>query len=107
MPGEVPDGGRCYPGVVRTNNGPGFISRAFIAWTQAHGVHHILIQSGRPRHNGYIESFNDKFRDECPNEHWFQTLHRARAAINDWRRDYNGVRPRSSIGRIPPARFDH
>jgi putative transposase len=31
--------------------------------------------------NGYIESFNGKFRDECLNEHWFETLPQARAVI--------------------------
>jgi len=34
-----------------------------------------------------------------------QTLQQAREAIAHWRRDYNEVRPHSSIGRIPPARF--
>ena len=55
--------------------------------------------------NGYIESFNGKFRDECLNEHWFETLPQARAAITLWRQDYNEVRPHSSCGRIPPAKF--
>jgi putative transposase len=55
--------------------------------------------------NGYIESFNGKFRDECLNEHWFQSLPQARHVISDWRRDYNEVRPHGSIGRIPPAQF--
>ena len=55
--------------------------------------------------NGYIESFNGKFRDECLNEHWFQSLRQARTEIAAWRRDYNEVRPHSSIGRIPPARY--
>ncbi|MCB0066409.1 MAG: transposase, partial [Caldilineaceae bacterium] len=53
----------------------------------------------------YIESFNGKFRDECLNEQWFQSLPQARKVISDWRRDYNEVRPHSSIGRIPPAQF--
>ena len=96
---------RGYPKVVRTDNGPEFTSRAFMGWAQSHGIRHILIEPGRPMQNGYIESFNGKFRDECLNEHWFQTLHQARIAIADWRRDYNQVRPHSSIGRIPPARF--
>ncbi len=51
--------------------GPEFTSRAFIAWTQRHGIKHLLIEPGRPMQNGYIESFNGKFRDECLNEHWF------------------------------------
>ena len=55
--------------------------------------------------NGYIESFNGKFRDECLNEHWFTSLAQARHVIAEWRRDYNQVRPHSSCGRIPPAHF--
>ena len=96
---------RGYPAAVRTDNGPEFTSRAFIAWAQGHRIRHILIEPGRPMQNGYIESFNGRFRDECLNEHWFETLHQARTEIAKWRRDYNEVRPHGSIGRIPPARF--
>lgn len=96
---------RGYPRVVRTDNGPEFTSRAFMGWAQTHGIRHILIQPGRPMQNGYIESFNGKFRDECLNEHWFETLIQARDAIATWRQDYNEVRPHSTIGRIPPAHF--
>jgi putative transposase len=96
---------RGYPRAVRTDNGPEFTSRIFMAWAQAHGIRHILIQPGRPMQNGYIESFNGKFRDEHLNEAWFATLHEARAALGIWRQDYNEVRPHSSVGRIPPARF--
>ena len=96
---------RGNPRAVRTDNGPEFTSRAFMAWAQALGVRHILIQPGRAMQNGYIESFNGKFRDECLNEHWFQTLHQAHVAIAIWRQDYIEVRPHSSIGRISPARF--
>jgi putative transposase len=96
---------RGYPLAVRTDNGPEFTSRAFMAWATAHGVRHILIQPGRPMQNGYIESFNGKFLDECLNEQWFVTLPQARECIAEWRRDYNEVRPHSSLGRIPPAQF--
>ncbi len=96
---------RGYPQAVRTDNGPEFTSRAFMAWTQKHGIRHILIEPGKPMQNGYIESFNGKFRDECLNEHWFQTIAQARAEIASWRQDYNEVRPHSSIGRMPPAKF--
>jgi len=96
---------RGYPRAVRTDNGPEFTSRAFIAWAQTHGVEHLLIEPGKPMHNGYIESFNGKFRDECRNEQWFTSLTQARDVISEWRSDYNEVRPHSSCGRIPPARF--
>lgn len=55
--------------------------------------------------NGYIESINGKFRDECLNEHWFTTLAQARGVVADWRRNYNEVRPHSSCGRISPAQY--
>jgi putative transposase len=55
--------------------------------------------------NGYIESSNGKFLDECLNEQWFQTLQQARTCIAEWRRDYNEVRPHSSLGRISAAQF--
>ena len=96
---------RGYPVAVRTDNGPEFTSRVFLAWTTLHGIRHILIQPGRPMQNGYIESFNGKFRDECLNEQWFQSLPQARDCIAEWRKDYNEVRPHSSLGRIPPAQF--
>jgi len=96
---------RGYPLAVRTDNGPEFTSRAFMAWAQSHGVRHILIEPGRPMQNGYIESFNGKFRDEFLNEHWFETLLQTRTATAIWRQDYNEVRPHGTIGRIPPARF--
>ena len=96
---------RGYPAAVRTDNGPEFTSRAFLAWTHKNGIRHILIEPGKPMQNGYIESFNGKFREECLNEQWFQSLSRARECIAHWRRYYNEVRPHSSLGRIPPARF--
>jgi len=96
---------RGYPKAVRTDNGPEFTSRAFIGWAQEHGIQHLLIEPGKPMQNGYIESFNGKFRDECLNEHWFQSLHQARAALTAWRQDYNEVRPHSSCDRTPPAQF--
>ena len=98
---------RGYPNTVRTDNGPEFTSRVFMAWAQTHGIRHILIQPGRPMQNGYIESFNGKFRDEHLNESWFETLQQARNAASIWKQDYNQVRPHSSVGRIPPAEFAH
>ena len=55
--------------------------------------------------NGYIESFNGKFREECLNEQWFETLRQARTAITLWRQDYNEVRPHSSGQRMPPSKL--
>ena len=65
---------RGYPQAIRTDNGPEFISRAFMTWAQKHGIQHLLIQPGSPTQNAYIESFNGTFRDECLDENWFESL---------------------------------
>ena len=46
--------------------------------------------------NGYIESFNGRFRDKCPNALWFENLHQARTVMAAWRRDYNEVKAASA-----------
>lgn len=55
--------------------------------------------------NGYIESFNGKFRDECLNEHWFEDLIHARRLISEWRVDYNEQLPHSSLDYQTPLEF--
>ncbi len=94
---------RGYPIAVRTDNGPEFTSRAFLAWTTLHDIRHIMIQPRRPMQNAYIESFNGKLREECFNEQWFQGLPQTRDCIAEWRKDYNEIRPYISLRRIPPS----
>lgn len=96
---------RGYPVAVRTDQGPEFTGKALDQWAYQHGVELKLIQPGKPMQNGYIESFNGKFRDECLNEHWFSDLAHARELINQWRIDYNENRPHSSLGYQTPFEF--
>lgn len=65
------------------------LCRALDQWAFEHSVELRLIQPGKPTQNGFIESFNGRFRDECLNEHWFSDIVHARKVINDWRQDYN------------------
>jgi len=62
-----------------------------------------FIEPGKPVQNAVIESFNGKMRDECLNQEWFTDLQQARTSIEKWREDYNGFRPHSSLGNLPPA----
>ena len=84
---------RGLPEVIVTDNGSEFTSRAFDAWAYARGVKIEFIQPGKPMQNGFIESFNGTFRDECLNLHWFLSLTDAKQAIEAWRRDYNKSGP--------------
>ncbi|HBS5992458.1 TPA: transposase, partial [Klebsiella pneumoniae] len=74
-------------------------------WAFEHGVELRLIQPGKPTQNGFIESFNGRFRDECLNEHWFSDIVHARKIINDWRQDYNECRPHSALNYQTPSEF--
>ena len=62
---------RGLPDVIVTDNGSEFTSRAFDAWAYSRGVKIDYIQPGKPMQNGFVESFNGTFRDECLNLHWF------------------------------------
>lgn len=93
------------PAEIRVDNGPEFISRALDTWAATRGITLDFTRPGKPTDNGHIESFNGKFRDECLNQHWFLSLDDARRLIEDWRMDYNGVRPHSALGNLTPEAY--
>ena len=64
-----------------------------------------FIRLRKPVENSYVESFNDRLRDECLNENWFATLDDARVTIERWRQEYNAGRPHSSLRDRTPAEF--
>jgi putative transposase len=96
---------RGAPEAIRCDNGPEFTSRHYLAWCEDHKIRPVHIQPGRPMQNGYVESFNGRFRDECLNAHWFATIADARQKIEAWRQDYNDDRPHSSLGYRAPREF--
>jgi len=96
---------RGYPATIRTDQGPEFTCRALDQWAFEHGVELRLIQPGKPTQNGFIESFNGRFRDKCLNEHWFSDIVYARKIVNNWRQDYNECRPHSSLNYQTPSAF--
>jgi putative transposase len=96
---------RPQPRSLRCDNGPEFRSRYFNAWCQSRRIELQYIAPGRPMHNGYIESFNGKLRDECLNLHCLRNLSDARERIGRWRKHYNSSRPHSALGYLAPAQF--
>ena len=94
---------RSIPEHIRSDNGPEFTARAVRRWLNRLGVKTLFIERGSPWENGYIESFNGKMRDELLNREIFTTLDEAKVLIEQWRREYNQVRPHSALGYRPPA----
>lgn len=96
---------RGKPKVIVSDNGPELTSRAVLIWAAQQQIEWHYIAPGKPQQNGFTESLNDKIRTECLNEHWFCNLDEARRIVEDWRQDYNGVRPHSSLGYLTPEEF--
>lgn len=94
---------RGPPAFVRSDNGPEFVAEAVLRWVTAVGARTAFIEPGSPWENGYIESFNARFRDELLNGEIFYSLKEAQVVIEQWRQHYNAVRPHSSLGYRPPA----
>ena len=88
---------------LRSDNGSEFTAKAVRRWLNNLGVETLFIEPGSPWENGYIESFNSRFRDELLNREIFTTLLEAKVLIESWRRHYNTVRPHSALGYKPPA----
>ena len=91
------------PEHIRSDNGPEFTSKAVREWLPKVGVKTLFIEPGSPWENGYIESFNGKLRDELLNREIFYSLKEVQILTERWRREYNTLRPHSSLGYRPPA----
>ena len=94
---------RGLPEYIRSDNGPEFTAEAVRNWLKKLGVQTLFIEPASPWENGYVESFNGKLRDELLNGEIFYTLAEAKILVEGWRREYNQVRPHSSLGYRPPA----
>ena len=91
------------PEYLRSDNGPEFTAKLVRRWLGRVGVETLFIEPGSPWENGYNESFNGKLRDELLNGEIFYSLAQAAVLVEQWRREYNTVRPHSACGGFPPA----
>ncbi|WP_156960854.1 IS3-like element ISAar43 family transposase [Kocuria marina] len=95
---------RGAPAVLRSDNGPEFISDAMADWAGTRtGL--FYIPPGSPWHNGYVESFNSRLPDECLNINSFYSLLHAQVVIGDWKTEYNHDRRHSSLGYLAPVDY--
>jgi putative transposase len=93
---------RGLPQLIQTDNGPEFTGHRLDAWAYQNKVKLFFIEPGKPVQNAHIESFNGKLRNECLNSEWFTSLREAQTVMEQWRLEYNQVRPHSSLDNLPP-----
>jgi putative transposase len=88
---------------IRSDNGAEFTAKRVRSWLSNLQIKPLFIEPGSPWENGYIESFNGRMRDELLNGEIFYTLKEAEILIEMWRKEYNTIRPHSSLGYRPPV----
>ncbi len=91
------------PACIRSDNGPELTAKVVRDWLRELGVQTLYIEPGSPWENGYNKSFNGTLGDEVLKREVFFTLKEAKVLIEQWRREYNTIRPHSSLGYRPPA----
>jgi putative transposase len=95
------------PATIRVDQGSQFTSKELDLWAYSNGVTLDFSRPGKPTDNAYVESFNATVRLECLGRHWFLDLDDAREKVEEWRTEYNEVRPHSAIGdRTPKSLID-
>lgn len=93
------------PRRIRCDNGPEFAGKALDQWCYQNGIDLYFIKPGKPTENGFIESFNGTFREECLNTNWFWSIQEAQIIIERWQKEYNEERPHGSLGGLTPSQF--
>jgi putative transposase len=98
-------GRRGAPGSIRSDNGSEFVCEALSGWLPGKGTEPIQVAPGRPWENGVGESFNSRFRDEFLEREEFEDDSDAREKGRWFKREYNTVRPHSSLDYKTPKQF--
>ena len=98
-------GRRGAPTRIRSDNGSEFICAALTNWLPRVGAEPIPVAAGSPWENGYIEAFHSRLRDEFLEPTEFEDVADAREKGTWYRREYNNVRPHSSLGYATPREF--
>jgi transposase InsO family protein len=98
-------GRRGAPTRIRSDNGSEFICEALATWLPGVGAKSIPVAAGSPWENGYIEAFHSRLRDEFLERVEFEDVADARAKASWYRREFNAVRPHSSLGYATPREF--
>lgn len=93
------------PAMVVSDNGTALTLMAILSWCQSSGVEWHYNAPGKRMQNGFVESFNGRFRNALLNETLFSSLGEARQQIRAWQDDYNHHRPHSGLGNITPVAF--
>lgn len=102
---------RIKPGdprpVIRTDNGPQFVSALFGDTCESWELVHERIPPKTPNMNAYIESFHSLLERDLLAKEDFMTFEEAYAAIDRYMEFYNHRRMHGSLGYMSPIQFSN
>ena len=93
------------PRFIRCDNGPELTANALRDWCRFSGAGTSYIEPGALWQNPYVESFGGRLRDELLAVEAFSSLLEARVLAEDWRIEYNTLRPHSALGYLTPTEY--
>jgi putative transposase len=96
---------RGVPKRIASDNGAEFAGGQMDLWAYTHQMKMDFSRRGKPTDNAIVESFNGKFREECLNAHWFESIEDAKEKNDAWRWDYNENRPHRSLEGMTPREY--
>jgi putative transposase len=93
------------PKVIKSDNGPEFISHIMLDWCHNKRIRHQFIQPGKPTQNCFIERFNGSFRKEILDAYVFYSLNELKLVTENWMNEYNTYRPHDSLNGLTPELY--
>ncbi len=89
-----------------SDNGPGYVSRAFGDYLRLVGIRHILASPYHPQTNGKIERYHQSIKREV-NQIPYEVPGDLKMAISDFVSYYNNRRYHKALGNVTPADVLH
>lgn len=91
--------------VIRSDNGPQFISHIFEHTCKQFGLDHERIPPKTPNKNAHIESFHALLERECLRRNEFASFQEAYQVVTDYIKFYNERRIHGSLYNFAPCEF--
>jgi putative transposase len=91
--------------IIRTDNGPQFISHVFEQACLQFGVEHERIPPKTPNKNAHIEAFHAILEQDCLSKYEFESYQDAYKTVSDYYLFYNQRRIHGSLYDLSPYEF--
>jgi putative transposase len=91
--------------IIRSDNGPQFISHLFEDACDSFELIHERIPPRTPNKNAHIESFHSILEAECYQRHEFETYPQTYEIVTQFIQDYNHIRIHGSIYDLSPYEY--